>query len=292
LNLKALNKPNLARPNKMSHGTSLLKTDADKPKRFYLDLAHGQMHGRMVESADKPWIVLLHQSPSASIMFEALIPHLSAYFSVIALDNPGFGQSDPIEAPSVAAFGDCVVQALGAFDISSAFLFGHHTGAAIAAYLGVHEAGLCAGIAMCGPPALTPEQRKMLPAMAPVEQPQPDGAHLARMWAKLRSKETNAPPELSTREVGLAFSASSTRAAYQGVADYDFMADLATLTCPLLLFAGDRDSLVDYLPAAAQAAPHATIVKVEDAGGYICDLRPQFVASLLTDFFLRGGHEV
>lgn len=260
-------------------------------RRFYTDMPHGQLHGRIIVTPHKPWLVLLHQSPSSSEMFEALIPILSHHFSVIAPDNPGFGQSDALTIPSVAAFGACVETLLDAHAVTRTFVFGHHTGAAIAAFLGANRPDLCAGIAMCGPPALTLEQRQMLPAMAPVEMPEPTGDHLLRMWSKLRAKETTAPPALSTRELGLAFSATSTRQAYQAVADYDFMHDLGAITCPLLLFAGERDSLASYLPAAAQAASHAKIVQIEDTGGYICDLKPELVARLLTDFFL-GDRDV
>jgi haloalkane dehalogenase len=257
-------------------------------QRFYLDMPFGQVHGRRAVSEGKPWLLLLHQSPSSSHMFEALIPYLSQHFSVIAPDNPGFGQSDPLEAPSVAAFGHCILDVLAAHQVRQTFVFGHHTGAAIAAYLGAHQRELCAAIAMCGPPALSPEQRIMLPAMAPVEVPDASGDHLARMWTKLRAKETTAPPALSTRELGLAFSAASTREAYQAVADYDFRGDLARITCPLLLFAGERDSLASYLPAAAAAAPNSKVIHIEDAGGYICDLKPDLVAGLLVDFFLSN----
>jgi haloalkane dehalogenase len=260
-------------------------------RRFYLDQAHGQVHGRIAASPGKPWLLLLHQSPSSSVMFEALFPYLSAHFSVIAPDNPGFGNSDPLRDVSVAAFTDCIADVLTQHQITRTHVFGHHTGAAIAAYLGAHRPDLCQGIAMCGPPALSAEQRKMLPAMAPVDQPEASGDHLLRIWAKLRSKETLAPPSLSTREVGLAFSAVSTREAYEAVANYDFLADLGAITCPLLLFTGDRDSLVAYFDAAKDAAPHAKTVKIADAGGYICDMRPDLVASLLIDFFLGGGHD-
>jgi haloalkane dehalogenase len=256
-------------------------------RRFYVDLGHGQIHGRMAHAPDKPWIVLLHQSPSSSAMFEALIPFLSPYFSVLAPDNPGFGHSDPLETVSVAALGRCVSDVMKALDISQAYIFGHHTGAAIAAYLGADAPGLCLGIAMCGPPALDQDQRAMLPAMAPVVDIEASGAHLMAMWAKLRVKETAAPPALSTRELTLAFAAQSTKQAYQAVADFDFLAALPRIKCPILLFAGQRDSLVDYLPAAQRAVPHASVMRIDDAGGYICDLRPQFVADLLVDFFLK-----
>jgi haloalkane dehalogenase len=254
-------------------------------RRFYIDAPHGQIHGRIAQNDGKPWLVLLHQSPSSSVMFEALIPFLTPYFSVIAPDNPGFGQSDPLEVLTVSAMGDCIITVLKAHNIAEAFVFGHHTGAAIAASLGVEHPETCIGIAMCGPPALTAQQRQMLPSMAPVAEPEASGAHMGTLWAKLRAKETTAPPALSTREVALALSARSTKQAYQSVADYDFLAALPQIKCPLMLFAGERDSLIDYLPAAQSAAPTAKVVKIEDAGGYICDMRPALVARLLVDLF-------
>lgn len=219
-------------------------------------------------------------------MFDALIPYLTEHFSVLAPDNPGFGNSDGLRDISIASLSQCIAQVLADQGITRVNVFGHHTGAAIGAYLGAHYGDLCEAIAMCGPPALTYQQRKMLPAMAPVEMPEANGDHLNRMWTKLRSKETNAPAALSTRELGLAFSATATAATYQAVADYDFMADLSLIKCPLLLFAGDRDSLAGYLPCAAAAAPSAKIVTIDNAGGYICDLRPDLVAHLLSGFFL------
>jgi pimeloyl-ACP methyl ester carboxylesterase len=260
-------------------------------RRFYVDLPTGQVHGRIGYVPGKPWLVLLHQSPSSSAMFDAIMPELMRHFSVIAPDNPGFGQSDPLEVLSVSTLADCVAQVLATHGITRAFVFGHHTGAAIAAHLSVTLPDLCLGVALCGPPALSPIERTKLAAMAPVETPEPSGAHLMAMWAKLRSKETNAPPTLSTRELGLAFSAVSTKQAYEAVAAYDFMAALGQISCPLLMFAGERDSLVDYLPAAQIAAPHAKVMRIEDSGGYICDLRPAFVAELLSNFFLGSNEQ-
>jgi haloalkane dehalogenase len=255
-------------------------------RRFYIDAPHGQIHGRIAPSEDKPWLVLLHQSPSSSAMFEALMPFLAPFFSVIAPDNPGFGHSDPLPEVSVQALAGAVVRVLEAHSITQAFVFGHHTGAAIAASLGVDHPGLCAAIAMCGPPALTPDQRQMLPSLAPVSIPEPSGAHMSGLWAKLRAKETTAPPALSTREVALALTAVSTKEAYQCVADYDFLGALPHISCPLFMFAGERDSLIDYFPAAQVAAPSAKVLRIEDAGGYVCDMRPALVARLLADFFL------
>ena len=43
---------------------------------------------------DKPNFVLFHGFPSSSHMFRDLIPQLEENFHIIAMDYPGFGQSD------------------------------------------------------------------------------------------------------------------------------------------------------------------------------------------------------
>lgn len=255
-------------------------------RRFYLDFPHGQVHGRISQRAHAPWIVLLHQSPSSSIMFEALMAALSETFSVIAPDNPGFGQSDPLPKISMEAFSDVVGEVLDAHNITKAHVFGHHTGAAIGVNLAVRRRALVRSLALCGPPVLSDAQRASLPAMAPVEPLASDGSHLLKMWARLRMKETTAPPEISTREIGLAFSSGChTRNAYEAVAAQDFTALLKQVTQPMFIFAGERDSLASSMPYAIAATPLAVHKMIPDAGGYICEMKPDLVADLLTKFF-------
>ena len=42
----------------------------------------------------KPTMILFHGFPSSSHMFRDLMPKLEKYFHLIAMDYPGFGQSD------------------------------------------------------------------------------------------------------------------------------------------------------------------------------------------------------
>lgn len=255
-------------------------------RRFYLDRPHGQMHGRICPAPGQPWLTLLHQSPSASAMYEPLMQALAGRHAMLAPDNPGFGGSDPWPgALSVDLLADEVIAALDAHGIGRTAVFGHHTGAAVAANLAVRHPQRVSAVILSGPPALPPEQRAALPALAPVAEPVADGSHFAALWSKLRSKETEAPPALSTREVALAMAArASTRSAYQAVADEDFLARLAAITQPVLMFTGDRDSLAYALPLAQAVAPTAQSLELADAGGYVCEMRPQLVAGLITRF--------
>ena len=246
---------------------------------------------RVSHKQGAPWIVLLHQSPSSSVMFEALMPHLSDKFSILAPDNPGFGQSDPLLITSIPGFAASILACMDVFQIEKAHVFGHHTGAAIGVALARAFPQRFGKLALCGPPALSAHERRKLVDMAPVETLEADGSHFSRVWTRLRAKDTGTPAALSTRELGLAFAASqTTKAAYQAVADYDFLNDLAALETAPLMFAGERDSLIDALPLARTTRPDAEVVILADAGGYVCDRDPERVAALLIPFFEGGTY--
>jgi haloalkane dehalogenase len=255
------------------------------PHRFYLDLPHGQLHGRIARREGAPWLVLLHQSPSSSAMFEDMIGRLSPHYAILAPDNPGFGMSDPMDAPSVAGFASVVAAAMQAHGVPRAALFGHHTGAAVAAALASSRSDLVRALILSGPPVLDTATRAALPGMAPADGPLPDGSHFLAMWQRLRARETTAPPELSTREVSLAMLARrATPAVYAAVSAHDTAADLRAATCPVMLMAGERDSLIGCLPLAAAACPQARVERLDDAGGYCCEMASDRVCALVRDF--------
>ena len=94
-------------------------------RRAYCDIDAGQLHYRQAGNPQKMPLVLLHQSPSSSVMFEALMQALGDDYWLLAPDTPGFGQSDPLQEPvSIAAYAKAIQQFLDALNIERAFLFG------------------------------------------------------------------------------------------------------------------------------------------------------------------------
>ena len=63
-------------------------------KYKFIDIQKIKIFYREAGSVDKPHFVLFHGFPSASHMFRDLIPQLEDDFHIIAMDYPGFGQSD------------------------------------------------------------------------------------------------------------------------------------------------------------------------------------------------------
>lgn len=83
-----------------------------------------------------PAVLLLHGSPSSARMFRDLIPGLSRVAHVVVPDLPGFGESDPLPAPSFAGIGRAIVELLDRLSIGPRYIYLHDYGAPV----GVHVA--------------------------------------------------------------------------------------------------------------------------------------------------------
>lgn len=79
-------------------------------RRDYVDTPdYGQIHYRSAGDKQAPVLLLLHQVPSTSAMFDILMQQLAADFFCIAPDYPGFGCSDPLSgATTIGRYAEAV----------------------------------------------------------------------------------------------------------------------------------------------------------------------------------------
>jgi haloalkane dehalogenase len=262
--------------------------------RAYFSASHGQLHYRVCGDAQSPPLILLHQTPSDSRMYESLMVELAGDYRLLAPDNPGFGASDALpEGFTVAGCAAAIAALMDDQGIRQAFLFGHHSGACVAVQLACDRPDLVSRLALGGPPLLDDALRSALPASAAPFPALADGSHLLKMWQRMSAKEDDTPPPLLLREVMSAFSAGPAYAqAYAAVIEQDFAGQLAALDCPTLVFAGSRDVLYGRLQAAFDLLRRGSMLELDAAGGYLCDREPQRVAGILRDFFtvaIRGS---
>jgi haloalkane dehalogenase len=261
-------------------------------KRAYCDLGPeiggGQLHYRSNFNKSAPVLLLLHQSPSDSAMYETLMAELDDEFWLIAPDNPGFGQSDSLPTGfSLESCAAAVESLLKELQITTCFVFGHHTGASIAVQFVTDASVQVPRLALCGPTLLSPQMQASLPEKAQPFQMDEGGSHLVGMWERIRGKETGASFELSQREVMSAFAAGENYLqAYVAVTEQDYAAQLRALDCPTLVFAGTEDILYPQLAASADLLQQGTLKIMKGAGSYVCDRQAPEVAELLRDFFL------
>jgi len=256
--------------------------------RHYFDHNDGQLHYRRCGSVANPPLLLLHQSPSSSAMYELLMPLLADRFYIFAPDTPGFGQSDALsEGFSIAGVATLMAEFIGALAAQPCFVFGHHTGATIATQLAADAPDLVSGLALSGPTLLSPELQKILPSKAQSIELQEDGGHLLAMWQRIRAKDDAAPLPLTQREALLAWQCGDDYAAsYRAVSELDYAALLKRVSCRTLVFAGDQDPLfagldetLSYLAKGEKVAGPVT------GKTYACERQVDTVADILSHFF-------
>ncbi|HJM09537.1 MAG: hypothetical protein CMD96_05775 [Gammaproteobacteria bacterium] len=159
-------------------------------KKAYIDSKYGQLHYQ-VTGIGSP-LILCHQSPSSLDMFSNAFQPLAKFgFQVIAIDTPGYGQSDaPKEQPSVTDYASCVSDLINALSLTKVSLLGHHTGASIVAELSTMIPERIEKLILNGPPLLNDEERHTVMSMiekAPKMIVQKDGAHLMELWERRKN---------------------------------------------------------------------------------------------------------
>lgn len=253
-----------------------------KIRRGYVETTHGQVHYRTLGSGRA--LVLLHQTASASAMFETLMLELEGWR--IALDTPGFGQSCRPETILTIPFCAGVLhEALLKVGVTECDVFGHHTGAAIAVQMAHSYSGFVRRLVLSGPPLLSTEQKANLAAGLQPFVIEENGAHLLAVWERLRRRDPALPLETVHRETLLTLSAGEyALQTYHAVFAQDFAGQLAALDIPVLVTAGEHDTLRASLEPAFAQLKHGQMHVIPNGTTYVCDREPQLVARLIREF--------
>jgi pimeloyl-ACP methyl ester carboxylesterase len=139
-------------------------------ERGYVTTRWGQVHLRRAGDAG-PAVVLLHESPLSSAVYQEALPYLGADVRAIAFDTPGYGMSDGpegiMEIPDYAA---TLLEAVDALGVDRFAVAGVHTGASLAVQLAVQAPERVTHAILSGVPVWTEEERERYRLnMVPVE---------------------------------------------------------------------------------------------------------------------------
>ena len=159
--------------------------------RQFLDFPHGQVLVRIAGNLHNVSraVLLLHDAPGSSLVFEPQMLALSAQKLVIALDLPGSGESAPFResAPTLLQYALLLADILTRIDVSTCSVYGKGFGSSLAIELArarpqrVHTLvldGLCLPVAEL--------RSQMLSYYAPSIELCADGSHWYRTWLMLR----------------------------------------------------------------------------------------------------------
>jgi pimeloyl-ACP methyl ester carboxylesterase len=139
---------------------------------------------------------------------------------------------------------------------------------------------------LSGPPLLNETQINGLKASLKPFAIAEDGSHLTHVWERIRKRDLSLPLDVVHREVLLTQSArEAAQGAYQAVFEQPFKVQLEALEIPILVMAGEHDTLRASLESAYQVLRSGTMRVISGEGPYICDQNPQAVVEILKSFF-------
>jgi pimeloyl-ACP methyl ester carboxylesterase len=254
----------------------------------YVDTSDGQIHYRMAGESG-PIVFCLHESPVSSWEFEKTLPLLGARCRAIALDTPGYGQSDAPAGPlDMAGYARRMLPAIEHFAAGQQFAFATvHTGTSIALELITeHLADRTTHAVFSGVPMFTPEQSAAFATRISEPSIDAEGDFLKEMWTT-RRKNWGEDTDLET--IHAAVSQHLTiypryHWAFKAVFSFDAKAALQKLTCPLYVINAAGDSLAQIDKEAAAVVPGAKFKLVPDVGGQLPYRAPEIYAREVLNF--------
>lgn len=264
-------------------------------KRAYVDGRYGQMHYRVAvpphaDATSSPPIVFFHQSPSTGRPFEGLVSEMGRDRMAIAVDTPGFGDSDaPPAPPTIADYAAAMVSFLDSLKLDKVDVMGDHTGAKIGVELALQAPDRVRRLVFNACPVYSPE--KMAEMMTHLEAERPkevvpkDGSHILHRWKGTKGwYKADAPAELYNRDFveslrGLDLAWYGHNAAF-AVKHSD---NLPHVSQPILVLCPD-DGLWDATMAAKPYLKNGRILELPQYGMGAISQHSVELAKILRDF--------
>jgi pimeloyl-ACP methyl ester carboxylesterase len=244
--------------------------------RHYVYVGERRVHYR--RAGEGPPLVVLHSCPGSSASMEAVMAPLARQHTVIALDNPGFGESAGVgrALPAIGDYALALAETLDVLGLAQIDLFGFRTGAKIALDFALQRPGRVRRLALEGFAHYTPQETvEMFAHYTPDLTPRADGGHVLRTWAMWRDvqvwwpwfdqrPETRiarplAPPRvLHAQVVDFLRAGKDYWQGYHAAFRYPGPEALRRLSVPTLLFATSTDPLRLHLPRLGVLPAHVT----------------------------------
>ncbi len=267
-------------------------------KRGYTDCRFGQLHFiRAVPATgptSKPPLVLLHQNPSSSVEYEALVQAMATDREVVAFDTPGNGMSDwPPEPLDMAGYAAAFADGMEGLSLGvrePVDVFGYHTGTFLGAELAIAQGKKVGRLVMSGIPYRPPQERqKKLDEIAAGPKLTEDGeeilGNLRRLWNFV---VTNRDPRVSLRRASQLFVEKGKTLdrywwPYNGVWTYEVEVRFPLITQPVMILQ-PHETLLENAKRAAGFIKDVTIVELPELDRDVFDVGSPIIAKALREF--------
>lgn len=262
------------------------------PRRGYADGPFGQLHYRDTGSGIP--LLLCHQAPQTSKQFTQVFEPLHRRgIRAIAVDMPGYGESDPVPfVPTIEDWAGALPALLDALELKNVSVLGHHTGGLVATETALRIPERINKLIINGPIPMSERARR--DALEWIREEEinfrylSDGSHLQAAFMtryELFGDEAKDEAETITRY---------TVERFQGYAPfwighhaaflYDHTAALARLRVPTLILTNTGDQVYENALEAQRLRPDFGFKALEGGGIDIVDQMPEAWADAVAEF--------
>ena len=253
----------------------------------YLDGPHGQIH--YWTAGQGPDLVMLHQAAQTSREYEGLIPHLAPHYRLVAIDQPGHGQSDdPPQEYEMEDYIKATKVVLDALNIERCALGGHHGGSSIALGIAAEQPERVSHLILSGCGIRSPEEtQRLLNQRMTRDIPLTDeGEFLIETWRRYVKLTDDTTPALTTFEPFLVALSQKLRPydAHDAILRWDKGTVLDKIECPVLLMQGSRDDFVKNQDVLCTKFKDARREVLDGPGAFVFYEAPEASARLIADF--------
>jgi len=241
-------------------------------------------------------VVLLHQAPLNAQQFDAVFAPLAARgLRAIAIDLPGYGQSDPPDfVPTIADYAAAVPAVLDRLGLASADLLGHHTGALVATEVTLAHPDRVGRLILNGPLPLDDAERAHF--MRDIEVREKgfkvlsDGKHLAELFAGrvAYSAGTVSLERVQDYILWMVGSPGPFWYGHNAAFCYDHAQRMQLVRHPRLILTNTGDAIFEHACRSHALRPDWAFVAIEGGGIDIQDQMPDAWAGAVAAF-LTGG---
>lgn len=261
-------------------------------QRLFVDGDYGQVHVRIASPprglVSKPPLLLLHPSPYSSAFYLDFMENMSRDRLVIAIDTPGFGDSDrPAAPPSIEDYSRNALRTLTALGmVEPVDVLGYHTGTLIGIEMALNAPERVRRLVLPGVPFFTGEaQSAAFEQYAKPDLLDASGSHHDSKWAFASAGLQHGMSLERAQEhfADMVQAIPESGHAYYGVFRYPGAQQLPKLTQPSL-FIAPTGSLLEETKAAQALAPNSELIILSEYPHNVFDLGVPFIADLTREF--------
>lgn len=246
-------------------------------------------------SGDGPPVILLHATLHDRHDFDPIAPRLAAENTVIAVDWPGHGDSDPapeVTAPKLAAVLEEVVAALG---VGPAVLIGNSVGGYAAAKLALGRPEAVAGLVLVNAGGFSPQDpvsRSFCRALGTPSIARRAAPAVVAAYMRSASEEDRVIADRAVARIRTAEGLETFTSLWRSFndPDHDLRTRARAITAPTMIVWGTRDRVASTrFGRAAHAAIPGSVLRTLPTGHVVFASSPDaFLA--VTQPFIRSAH--